>query len=388
MINKIKIKITGKNPNYFLNELIKRNINIYHLEKDNKNLILIINYKDYINIIKIKTTYKIKILKRYGISRIKELIKRYLYYIIFFFIGIILNIILSNIIFKVEIIHPKKEIINLVEKNLQELGIKKYSFKKNKKELKRIKEKILMKERNRIEWIEIEPVGTKYIVKLEERKLNKKEEICNPRNIVSKKEAIILEIKSESGEIVKKINDLVSPDEVIISGLIHNKDNIVSKRCAKGIIYGETWYKVKLTIPKTYVIEKLSNKISYGININIFNNNLDINNKYKNFRRKSINDINSNIIPINISLTKYLETKIISKIYTIDNVDEIALKLSEKEINKKIRKDESILSKKVLKKNIKNSKIEIEVFLKVKEDITKYQDISNINVEDLNKKEE
>ena len=388
MINKIKIKITGKNPNYFLNELIKRNINIYHLEKDNKNLILIINYKDYINIIKIKTTYKIKILKRYGISRIKELIKRYIYYIIFFFIGIILNIILSNIIFKVEIIHPKKEIINLVEKNLQELGIKKYSFKKNQKELKKIKEKILMKERNRIEWIEIEPVGTKYIVKLEERKLNKKEEICNPRNIVSKKEAIILEIKSESGEIVKKINDLVSPDEVIISGLIHNKDNIVSKRCAKGIIYGETWYKVKLTIPKIYVMEKLSNKISYGININIFNNNLDINNKYKNFRRKSINDINSNIIPINISLTKYLETKIISKIYTIDNVDEIALKLSEKEINKKIRKDESILSKKVLKKNIKNSKIEIEVFLKVKENITKYQDISNINIEDLNKKEE
>ena len=383
MINKVKIKITGKNPNYFLNELIKRNINLYHLSKNYKELIVIISYEDYLKILKIKTTYKIKIIKKYGISRIKELIKRYISYIIFFIIGIIINIILSNIIFKIEVIHPKKKIINLIEKDLKELGIKKYSFKKY--NLKAIKEKILLKEKDKIEWLEIENIGTKYIVKVEERKLNKKEEICNPRNIISKKEAIILEIKSSSGEIVKKINDYVSPNEVIISGFIHNKEEVVSKKCAEGIVYGETWYKVKLTIPKNYYYEELTNKTNYGLNIKLFNKNIDINNKYKSFKRKNTNTIHSNIIPININITKYLETKLINKIYTIDNVDDIALTLSEKEINKKLRKDESIISKKVLKKNIKNSKIEIEVFLKVKEDITSYQDISNI---EINKKEE
>ena len=86
--------------------------------------------------------------------------------------------------------------------------------------------------------------------------------------------------------------------------------------------------------------------------------------------------ISYNIIPININLTKYLETKIMKKIYTINNIDEIALNISEKEMKKKLRKDEEILSKNVLKKSINNSKIEIEVFLKVKEDITSYQDIS------------
>ena len=388
MINKVKIKITGKNPNYFLNELIKRNVNIYNLSKDYKNLIIIIDYKDYIKIKEIKTTYKIKIIKRYGISRIKELIKRYLYYIIFFSIGIIINIILSNMIFEIEIIHPKTEMIKLVENDLKKLGLKKYNFKVSNKRLKRIKEKILKKEKDKIEWIEIESHGTKYIVKLEERKLNKKEEICNPRNIISKKNAMILEIKSSSGEIVKKINDYVSPNEVIISGFIHNKETVVNKKCAEGIVYGEVWYKVKLSIPKIYIIEESTNKKTYGLNINILNKNLDINAKYKTFKTKIISSINSSIIPMNISFNKYLETKLISKIYTIDNVDAIALNLSEKEINENLRKDEEILSKKVLKKNIKNSKIEIEVFLKVKEDITSYQDISNINIEDLNKKEE
>lgn len=378
----IKIKITGKNPNYFLNELIKRNINIYHLSKSNNYLIIVISYSDYLKLLEIKTTYKIKVIRKYGVPRIKELIKRYFYYILFFIIGIIINIILSNMIFNVEVIHPSKEIVNLVKKDLKELGIEKYKFKKN---TKIIKEKILLKEKDKIEWLEIETIGTKYIIRIEERKLNKKEEMCNPRNIVSKKEAIILEIKSSSGEIVKKINDYVSPNEVIISGLIHNKEDIVSKKCAKGLVYGETWYKVKLTIPKEYVLEELTNSKNIGLNIKLFNKNLDINNKYRSFKRNNITTLYSNIIPISINLTKYLETKIIKKIYTINNVDEIALKLGEKEINKKLRKDEEVLSKKVLKKSIKNSKIEIEVFMKVKEDITSYQDISNI---EINKKEE
>ena len=378
----IKIKITGKNPNYFLNELIKRNINIYYLSKSNNYLIVVISYKDYLKILEIKTTYKIIVIKRYGVNRITELSKRYLSYIIFFIIGIIINIVLSNMIFKIEIIHPSKEIINLVKKDLKELGIEKYKFKKN---TNIIKERILEKEKDKIEWLEIESIGTKYIVRVEERKLNKKEEKCTPRNIVSKKEAIILEIKSSSGEIVKKINDYVSVNDVIISGLIHNKDDIVSKRCAEGIVYGETWYKVKLSIPKEYVIEELTNNKSIGLSINLYNKNLDINNKYKSFKRNNITTLHSNIIPISINLTKYLETKITKKIYTINNVDELALKLGEKEINKKLRKDEKVLSKKVLKKSIKNSKIEIEVFMKVKEDITSYQDISNI---EINKKEE
>ena len=368
----IKIKITGNNPNYFLNELIKRNINIYHLSKNNKELIVIVSYKDYLKILKIKTTYKIKVVKRFGISRIKELLKRYFYYILFFIIGIIINIILSNMIFEIEVIHPSKEIINLVKKDLKELGIEKYKFKKN---IKTIKEKILLKEKDRIEWLEIENIGTKYIIRVEERKINKKRKECTPRNIVSKKEAIILEIKSSSGEIIKKINDYVSPNEVIISGLIHKNEDIVSIRCADGIVYGETWYKVKLSIPKEYILEELTNNKSIGINIKLFNKNININNKYKTFKTNNINTLHSNIIPISISLTKYLETKIIRELYTINNIDGLALKLSEKEINKKLRKDEEILSKKVLKKSINNSKIEIEVFLKVKEDITSYQEI-------------
>ena len=388
MINRIKIKITGKNPDYFLKELIKKNINIYHLEKNYKNIIIIVDYNDYLKILDIKTTYKIKVLKKYGISRIKEIFKNNIYFFIFMFIGIILNIILSNIIFKVEVIHPNKSIVKLVEKDLKELGLSKYRFKISYKRKEEIKNKILEKEKDKIEWLEIENIGTKYIINVERRKINKDKKICNERHIVSKKDAIIIEINSSSGEIIKKKNDYVSKGEVIISGLIHNKETIVSKRCAEGIVYGEVWYKVKVIVPKMYEKENLTNNINYGVSIDFLNKKIDLHRKMKNYKEYNTTIVNSYFIPINISYTKYRETNILKKIYDINNVDEIALRLAENKIKKKLKEDECLLNKKVLKKTIKNSKIEVEVFLKVKENIIDYQDISNINIEELNKKEE
>ena len=48
---------------------------------------------------------------------------------------------------------------------------------------------------------------------------------------------------------------------------------------------------------------------------------------------------------------------------------------------------EEVLMKKVLKKQEKNSKIEVEVFIEKKENITDYVDISNIDINTLNKEE-
>jgi len=388
MINRIKIRITGKNPDYILKELIKRNINIYHLEKNYKNIIIIVDYNDYLKILDIKTTYKIKVLNKYGISKIIDIFRNNKYFFIFIILGIILNIFLSNIIFEVEVIHPNKSIIKLVEKDLKQLGISKYKFKVSYKRKEEIKEKILSLEKDKIEWIEIENIGTKYIVNVERRKINKDNNNCPYRSIISKKEAIIMDINSSSGEIIKKKNDYVSKGEVIVSGIIHNKEDAVSKRCAKGIIYGEVWYKVLVDIPKIYKNEELTNNINYGISIDLFDKNIDLHKKMNSFKEYKSNIINSYFIPINISYTKYRKTNIIKKIYDINNVDDIAIKLSSKKIEKNLTDEECILSKKVLKKTINNSKIEVEVFFKVKENITDYQDISNIDIEELNKKEE
>ena len=143
MNNRLKIEIIGKNPINFIKELIRKKINIYSLDKTDKSIQIIIDKNDFEKIKEIKTTYQIKIIKRYGINKLLFLIKQNNLLIIFFSIGLILIILLSNIVFQIEIIHPNKKIREIVKKDLEEFGLKKYHFKINYQEKEKIKQKKL-----------------------------------------------------------------------------------------------------------------------------------------------------------------------------------------------------------------------------------------------------
>lgn len=388
MNNRIKISIEGKNPSYFLKEIIKRNINIYRVEKNHKSLKIIIDYQSLDDIMKIKTTYKIRIVERFGLIKFKFLLKKYSIFLSFIIMGIILNLILSNLIFKIEVEHSNKEIVNIVSKDLNELGLKKYHFKVSYSKKEEIKKKLLSKEKDLLEWVEIEEKGTKYIIKVEQRKKNKKETKCNPRHITAKKNALIKEIQADSGEIVKKKNDYVTKGETLISGLIYNKEDVVSKRCASGKVYGEVWYTVTVSLPKNYTEKSLTSKKKYGLSLKTLKNEYNFLNKFQTFQKDEYNIIESKIVSLKLSLAKYTKTKEQTKNITMTNADEEAIKLATKKIEKQLKKDDEIISKKVLKKNDFHSKIKVEVFFKIKEDITTYQDISKLNIEEMNKKEE
>ena len=384
MNNKLRLKITGKTRKYYLNEIIKNNINIYDLKENNNSYEILINYFDYEKLLNIKTTSKIEIIKKIGINKYLSFIKKNIIVIIFIILGILLNLLLSNMILDIEVNHSNKEIIKIIKKDLKEYGLSKYKFKISYEEKEKIKDKILEKEKDTIDWLEIEEKGTKYIIKLEERK---KEEVttCNPRNIISTKEAIITKITSESGEIQKKINDYVVPGDILISGVIYNKETAVDKRCAVGKVYGETWYKVKVILDDNYkTIEETSNKRK-GIYLKIFNLEYKLFNKFSKYKIKEYNIIKSKILPINISYVIYEELLEKDNKNTLENIDNKALEIAEKKIKNKLSNDESILTKKVLKKAQKNSKIEVDVFISTEENITAYQDITDLNINELNK---
>ena len=370
MISKYKVVIEGKNPDYFINELIKNNIYIYDLKKEYKKLIIVISLDDYNKLKKIKTSYKFYIIDSYGVVKSKYLVKKYLFFLICMFLGICLNIFLSKLIFDVEVVHSDRYIREIVYNNLREKGIYKYRFKVNYLEKEKIIKEILKKESNDIEWLEIEEIGTKYIVKVEQRKKNKEEEECVPRNIVAGKDAFILEIQADVGEVVKKKYDYVKKGDIVISGIIHNKEEEVSRKCATGKIYGEVWYKVNLEIPMEYKEEIVTGKEKNTFEINFLNKNISLFNNFKTYKKNSTFLIGSNLLPISLNFTKYLETDVKMYKYNLFNVDDYALELASKKIKNKLGTRGEVVSKKVLKKSIKKSKIIIEVFVKVKEDIT------------------
>ena len=216
-----KIKITGKNVERFLRRLMSMNIELLDIKYPKYNEAIIKIYKmDYSKLEKIKTIYEMDIIDSSGFIKIKKQIGLNKYLIFFLIIGYFILLFLTNLIFEIEVIHNDKDLRELIITELEKQGLKKYNIKKSYKEIQKIKKEIIEKYKDKIEWIEIEENGTKYIVRVEERILNEKEEIYEKQNIVAKKSAILLKVDAISGEIVRNRGDYVHEGDIVITGNI------------------------------------------------------------------------------------------------------------------------------------------------------------------------
>ena len=147
----------------------------------------------------------------------------------------------------------KKKFLHSLQ--LKNNGINLYKFKKSYIEINKIKKNILSKYINEIEWIEIENIGTKYIIRYEPRIINEKKDNNTLRNIIAKKSAVIKDMYISSGEVVKSKNTYVKKGDVIVSGYISLNDNIKDTISSEGKVYGECWYNVTVTYPYRYYEE-------------------------------------------------------------------------------------------------------------------------------------
>ena len=388
MNSRYRILIQGKNVSYFVSLLIGKHVSIYQKEAVPSGVILLVDAEGWKIIQEIKTSYSITILNRYGIAKIQYLVHKYFVFLlgIVFFFGIIFF--LSHVIFQVDVVHSNELIRSIIYEDLKQFGIERFHFKVSYEEKEEIVEKILEKETEKIEWLEIEEVGTKYIVRVEERKKSKEKKACRPQNIVAKKDAMILEIHAEEGEVKKKKLDYVKRGDVIISGLIYNKEDIVSKRCARGQVFGEVWYQVTLKIPKHYHEEKVTGKKKRKLEVQFLNTTYHLFSHYDTYQKKSKVLLKSRLLPIQFLFSTYLETEVIDEKYTLDSIDSKAYSLALEKLSQQLSKDDEVISKKILKKYEKDSKIIVEVFFRVKEDITDTVSIENVDINKENQKEE
>ncbi len=376
--SKIALNIKGRNINRFIKKLTTKKINILSLNQINKNEVKIIIYKeDYEAVLKIKSIYEVLEEEVFGYIKIKRLIKLNTHFIIFILIGFIIFLLLTNTIFDIEVVHSNKEIRNLLKEELKANGIKKYTIKKSYNKLEKIKEKILNNHPDKIEWLEIESKGTKYIIRVEERELVKNTETNIPRNIVAKKDAVIKKVAASKGVIIRNTDDYVKKGDVIINGdVILEEKKSMGKVKAEGKVYGEVWYVTKTEYPFVYYEEKETGKTKETYNIKILNKDIELGlNKYKNKKVDEKTILNHPLLPIKLVHQKQKEIKLISEVLTFDEALIKAQNLSIEKMKKNLKKDEYIIRNKYLKSSVKENKVEVEMFFAIYEDITDYKEI-------------
>lgn len=376
----IKIKVTGRNINNFLKRLINNNINIEKvIPISHKEIDLIINYQDLDKVLKLKTIYNIKIIRYYGKLRIIKRIKKDIFILSSLLISLLLIYTLSNIIFKIEVIHSNNNIIKLVTKELEDNGIKKYKFVKNYQEIEKIKKKILEENKDTLEWLEIIREGTKYTIRVEERIINNKPKDNKIYNIVASKNAVIKNIYAESGEKVRSINTYVKKGDIIISSDITLPNNEKIPKTASGKVQGEVWYNINIEYPYQYHEIKYTGNKKKVLVLNLLNKRISFFDfhKYKTFNRNIKYIFNNNITPISLIYEDEYETNIINEVYDYNTAREKAITKAKEKILEKYPNIKDITNIKIIKEEDKKNKISLNLFVTCLEDITEYQEIDN-----------
>ena len=376
----IKIKVTGRNINNFLKRLINNNINIEKvIPISHKEIDLIINYQDLDKVLKLKTIYNIKIVRYYGKLRIIKRIKKDIFILSSLLISLLLIYTLSNVIFKVEVIHSNKNIIKLVTKELEDNGIKKYKFVKNYQEIEKIKKKILEKNKDTLEWLEIIREGTKYTIRVEERIINNKPKDNKIYNIVASKNAVIKNIYAESGEKIRSINTYVKKGDIIRSSDITLPNNEKISKTASGKVQGEVWYNINIEYPYQYHEMKYTGNKKKVLVLNLLNKRISFFDfhKYKTFNRNIKYIFNNNITPISLIYEDEYETNIINEVYDYNTAREKAITKAKEKILEKYPNIKDIINIKIIKEEDKKNKISLNLFVTCLEDITEYQEVDN-----------
>lgn len=381
-----KIKIEGKDVKRFIKKLYSNNIYFNDIEMYDKYAYVEVDKSNYEKLKQIKTIYKIEIVKLYGIIRIIDFIKRYSLFLIILGVGLLYLIFLSNIIFKVEVIHSKKEIRDLLYKELKYYNLDKYHFVKSYKEKEKIEEYILNKHKDKLEWLEIERIGTKYEVRVEERIIKKENDKLDVQNIVAKKDGIITKIEASKGEIVKKIGDYVKKGDIIISGTIKKDDVIKGKVAASGNVYAEVWYKTIVDMPYYYKNSTKTGRKRKVLKIKFLDKDIYIFGfkKYKFYDERKILYLKSRILPIGFSYSLERELNVEEYLYSPEEAVNTAIEYASKKLQKNLGENENIISKTVLNSNENENYITVEIFYKVNENITDTSDIVDEQMEKSN----
>ena len=373
----VRIKVSGRNVNNFVKRLIKNRINIIKfIPISYKEADIIIDYNDLEKVKEYKTIYDLKIVKYYGKLKILKLFKKNVFLLTFMILGFLIIYFLSNIIFSVDIIHSNNKIIKLLDQELTSRGIKKYSFVKSYQEIEKIEEEILEENKDNLEWIEITREGTKYIVKVEERIINKEIEENKIYDIVASKNAVIKTIIAESGEKVKEINTYVKKGEVIISSDILLPNNETVRKKAQGKVIGEVWYTINIDYPYYYHEITYTGKEKEVLVLNFLNKRFSLFDfhKYKTFDKDTKVIFTDIFFPLSLVKETQYETNVIGVMYTYEDAREKAIELAKDKLKEKYHSIEDITKVTIIKEEELSEKISLSLFITCTEDITEYRE--------------
>lgn len=379
----VKVKLTGKGIERFLNQLTRNGVSIWNVKKHGSEAVTF-----YVNLQDVKklripardSHCKIRFLERAGGPFfLKKLWTNsgFLAGAILFFALIVL---LSNMVWGIEINGASPATEYQIRKELDKMGIgvgkMQFSIDNVESIQKELTDKV-----GALTWIGVELKGTTYHFQAVEKSEPEKAEAIGPRNLVAKKKAAIVKIFVEKGDPVVEVNDFVQPGQLLVSGL-YGKENEQKVVAATGEILGETWYSTKVELPlkSTFQVYNGNEKRIYSLKIS--GKAIPVwgfgKNEFKEYEAE-VSEQPINFfkweLPAKIEKRTIREREQVTRIYTREEAIESAKELARKDIKNALPENAIIKGEKILHQSIENDKVRLITHFTIIEDIAEGQPI-------------
>lgn len=374
----VKVTIRGKGTERFINDCIRNDIPVWNVRREEEALSFFIRLKDVhaIRSVARKNECKCYLKRKAGLPFLIQRSLKNSGFVIGFGLFFIVILLLSNMVWGIEIKGAKPSTEHLIKKELDAMGVKVGKLQFFIDDPDTIQRK-LTNNIQELTWVGVELNGTNFHLEVVEKNEPEKIILSGPQHIVAKKKAIITKMYVEKGQPAVTIHDHVREGQLLVSGLIGNEKN-QQKVAAKAEIFGETWYKAEVIKPieTTFNVFSGKDKRKYYLKMGSFHLpvwgfNQEI---FPSFEMeedvRTVKFLKWNL-PLGYVKEIYREKEVVTRSYSIDEAKEAALNDGKKELQQKLGDEAEIKGQKVLHQSSENGKVKLIVLYQVIENIVK-----------------
>jgi similar to stage IV sporulation protein len=246
----VTITVDTSNPAAFLQILKTSGFHIWQVSIDEKQQMqLSISIVDYRRIRPVarRTSSSIKILRKHGLPFMIRRLSKRLLLISGFFIFILLLIIASSMVWRVEVSGNERYSSEQILLSARKQGVYPFQWKRNIRESTNIAKR-LEKQLPGVSWIGVEIKGVVVSIRIVESNYAQQKKQPNGYHIVANKSAVISYLFAARGKRMVNVNDRVNVGDVLISGWTGSEEHSQLVR-AEGIVRGYVWYNTHIKVP-------------------------------------------------------------------------------------------------------------------------------------------
>lgn len=374
----VKVTIRGKGMERFINDCIRNDIPVWNVRREEEALSFFIRLKDVhaIRSVARKNECKCYLKRKAGLPFLIQRSLKNSGFIIGFGLFFIVILLLSNMVWGIDIKGAKPSTEHLIKKELDAMGVKVGKLQFFIDDPDTIQRK-LTNNIQELTWVGVELIGTNYHLEVVEKNEPEKITLSGPQHIVAKKKAIITKMYVEQGQPAVTIHEHVREGQILVSGFIGNEKN-QQKVAAKAEIFGETWYRAEVIKPIETTFNVFSGKdirkyyLKLGsFHVPVWGFNQEI---FPSFEMED--DVRTVkflkwSLPLGYVKEIYREKEVVKRSYSINEAKEAALNDGKKELQQKLGDEAEIKGQKVLHQSSENGKVKLIVLYQVIENIVK-----------------